>query len=191
MNILGKKDEKTLLEKRKSQRMILLLLAIFTSPLTCCGGIFVLNAIPNSPIPRLFEGKARVENRSGEILFLTPITTTYGYPKIITQSALVRQRDIHLQPNQSIVLTYDTADMPLAGIAVCRENRDCRLLVTNYFSDTYALNDFESLPKLDQDWVEAIQLHPRYNFGIVLLPLSGLIPVILLIAWMYSGTRDK
>ena len=192
MNILGKKIEKTPLEKRRSQRKILLLLAIFTSPLICCGGIFLLNAMPNSPLPRLFEGKARVENRSGEILFLTPVTTTYGYPKVIAQSALLRQRDIPLQPNQSIVLTYDTADMPLAGIAVCRANQDCRFLgVNNYFSDTYDLESIDTLPKLDQNWIEAIQSHPRYNFGLVIVPALGLIPVVLFLIWLYLGVRDK
>jgi len=192
MNILGKKVEEPLFEKSKSQRKILLLLAIITSPLICCGGIFVLNVMPDSPLPRLFEGQARVENNSGEILFLTPITTTYGYPKVITQSAILRQRDIPLQPNQSIVLTYNTADMPLAGIAVCRANQDCRFLgAKNYFSDTYDLESIETLPKLDHNWIEAIQSHPRYNFGFVLFPVFGLIPVALLFAWMYLGMRGK
>lgn len=187
----GKKVEKTPLEKHKSQRKILLLLAIFTSPLICCGIIYVLNAMPNSPLPRLFEGKARVENNSGEILYLTPITTTYGYPKVIIQSAFLRQRDIPLQPNQSIVLTYDTADMPLAGIAVCRANQDCRLLITNYFSDTYNLDSFEILPELDQDWVEAIQSHPRYSYNLVIFPTLGFLPVALFFWWLLFGVRDK
>jgi len=191
MNILGKKVETPLFERRKSQRRILLLLAIMTSPLICCGGIFVLNAMPNSLLPRLFEGKARVENNSGEILFLSPITTTYGYPKVINQSALLRQRDIPLQPNRSIVLTYDTADMPLAGIAVCRANQDCRLLATNYFSDTYNLESIDTLPKLDQDWYQAIQSHPQYSYGLVIFPVLGLIPVVLFFVWLCLGVRDK
>lgn len=192
MNISGKKAEKPTFEKRKSQRKILLLLAIITSPLICCGGIFVLNAMPNSPLPRLFEGKARVENNSGEILFLTPMTTTYGYPKVIIQSAFLRQRDIPLEPNQSIVLTYDTADMPLAGIAVCRANQDCRFLGSeNYFSDTYNLESIDTLPKLDQNWIEAIQSHPRYNYGLVIFPVLGVIPVVLFFVWLYLGVRDK
>lgn len=187
-----KQDEKSPFEQRKTLRMILLLLAMITSPLICCGCIFLLNAMPNSPLPRLFEGKAQVENNSGETLYLTPITTTYGHPEVITQSAFFRQRDIPLEPNQSVVLTYDTADTPLAGIAVCRANQDCRLLgVKNYFSDTYHLESMDTLPKLDQDWLKAIQSHPRYNYGLVIFPALGLIPVALFWVWLYTGMQAK
>ena len=187
-----KKIGKRSFEERKTLRMILLLFAVFTSPLICFGCIILLSAVPDSVLPRLFLGEARVENNSGEILFLTPITTTYGHPEVITQMSFFRQRDIPLEPNQSIVLTYDTADMPLAGIAVCRANQDCkRLGVKNYFSDTYNLESIDTLPKLDQSWIEAIQSHPRYNYGLVIFPVLGLIPVVLFFVWLYLGVRDK
>ena len=187
-----KKFVKSSFEERKTLRMILLLFAVFTSPLICFGCIIFLSAAPDSVLPRLFRGETRIENNSGETLFLTPITTTYGHPEVITQSAFFRQRDIPLEPNQSIVLTYDTADLPLAGIAVCRANQDCRRLgVKNYFSDTYILESIDTLPKLDQNWIEAIQSHPRYNYSLVLFPVLGLVPVALFFAWLNLGIRAK
>ena len=186
-----KKIVKRSFEKRKTLRMILLLFAVFTSPLICFGYIILLSAAPDSVLPRLFRGEARVENNSGEILFLTPITTTYGHPEVITQMSFFRQRDIPLEPNQSIVLTYDTADMPLARIAVCRVNQDCRYVdVKNHYSDTYILESIDTLPHLGQIWIEAIQLHPRYNVWFS-IPILGFIPVALFFAWMYLGVRDK
>ncbi|MCB0212627.1 MAG: hypothetical protein KDJ52_25005 [Anaerolineae bacterium] len=80
----------------------------------------------------MFEAEARVENRSQERLYITAITTTTGKPVVIGQRAFFQQRDIALQPNQSIHLLYDAADAPLAGIAVCRTNDNCRLLPVDY-----------------------------------------------------------
>jgi hypothetical protein len=178
-------------KKLKNARTILLLLAIITSPLICCGGIYLLNAIPNSPLPTLFRGEAQVENLSGETLYLTAITTTYGDPRVITQSSSFRQRNIPVHPNRSIVLTYDTADTPLDGIAVCREDEECRLLDTDYSADEYVLNSFETLPKLDQSWLLAIQSYPRYNIYLVVVTASALSPIAFFVWWLYLGRKIK
>ena len=105
-----KKFVKSSFEERKTLRMILLLFAVFTSPLICFGCIIFLSAAPDSVLPRLFRGETRIENNSGESLFLTPITTTYGHPEVITQSAFFRQRDIPLEPNQSILICPTHSD---------------------------------------------------------------------------------
>ncbi|MCL6541133.1 MAG: hypothetical protein K6T87_11235 [Roseiflexus sp.] len=120
--------------------MILLLLALLTSPLVCCSAIqLLLDALPTSLLPsaldftlNLFEAKTRVENRTSEVLYLTSITTTYGRPVVIAQNITFRQRDIPLEPNGAVLLEYDAADMPHAGIAVCRTAEDCRLLMNDY-----------------------------------------------------------
>jgi len=101
----------------------------------------------------------------------------------------LRQRDIPLQPNRSIVLTYDAADMPLSGIAVCRTNDDCRLLAVDY-SDVYYLDSFENLPSLEPSWLLAIRSLSPYNFGIVLFPALGLVPVVLFLSWLYLGKLE-
>ncbi len=184
-------------QQRPLLRVILLLLAILTSPLACCGGSFLLDALPASVLPpvvsfmtNLFEAEARVENRTGETFYLTPMTTTTGQPKVIAQTTFIRQRDFPLQPNRSIVLTYDAADLPLSGIAVCRANDDCRLLVADH-SEIYYLDSFENLPRLEADWLLAIRSHPQNNFGLLLFPLLGLIPVVLFLAWLAVCQSDK
>jgi hypothetical protein len=179
--------------KRITVRKILLLLAVLSSPLGCCGCVFLLNVLPPALLPpmmNLFETEARIENRSGETLYLTPITTTRGRPEVITQLAFLRQRDIPLQPGRSIVLTYDAADMPLSGIAVCRTNDDCRLLAVDY-SNAYYLDSFEDLPGLEPGWLLAIRSLSPYNFSIVLFPVLGLVPVVLFLSWLYLGKLEK
>lgn len=163
------------LPKKRSVRTILLLLAVLTSPLGCC----LLSFLPN-----IFGAEARVKNVSGETLYLTAVTTTTGRPVVIGQRNSLTQRDILIRPNQSRVLQYDSADMPLAGIAVCRTASNCRLLAADHY-DTCYINCFECLPPLEPDWSPAIQSYPRYNFYVVLLPLLGFVPVVLFLVWGY------
>ena len=179
--------------KYRTAGAILLLLAVLSSPLGCCGCAFILNALPTPfqlPMMDLFKGEAQVENRSGETVYLTPITMTYGYPIVIGQPASIRQRDFPLQHDRSIVLTYDTADAPLSGIAVCRADGDCRLLDADR-SGVYYLDSFDTLPRLKMDWLLAIQSHPTYSFNILLFLVLSLLPVVLFSGWLYFARLGK
>lgn len=174
-------------------RRILLLLVFVTSPLCCCGISAALDALPASILPpaldfmlNLFEGNAHIENKSSETFYLTPITTTYGRPMVIPQTAALRQRDFPLPPNASITLGYDSADMPLAGIAVCRSNTECRLLAVDY-SNEYVLRSFEDLPELEPGWLTVIRAYPEYNYMFAAFFLLGLIPLGLFSGWLYLG----
>ena len=178
-------------------RAILLLLAVLTSPLVCCGAITVLEALPPSVLPpaldftlNLFEAEARVENRTAETFYLTPITTTYGQPTVIAQNISFRQRDIQLAPNSSVVMKYDSADMPLAGIAVCKADDDCRLLASDN-SGADVLDSYESLPSLELSWSAAIRSRPLHNYSNVLLPALSLLPILLFSSWLYLGRLEK
>jgi len=157
----------------------------------------LLDALPASLLPsgldfivNLFEADASVDNGTAETFYVTAITTTYGHPQVIPQNISFRQRDIPLAPNGSVVLKYDSADMPLAGIAVCRTDTDCRLIHrTN--SGVYRLDSYESLPDLEPDWLAAIQSHPLYNYNNVILPVLSLIPIFLIWVWNYLGKLKK
>ena len=138
----------------------------------------------------LFQAEARVENRTGETLYITAITTTYGRPTVISQNVSFRQRDIPIQPNGSVRLEYDSADMPLSGIAVCRTAHDCRLLAVDY-ADAYQVDSYEALPSLDPSWLAAIQSHPLYNYSNVLIPALSLLPILLISGWLYLGNLEK
>ena len=106
-------------------------LALLFSPITCCGGFYTLSALPGVT-SGLFETEVRIENRTEETLYIAPATTTYAEPRVITQLGRIRQTNIPLHPSRSIPLTYDAADMPLSGVAVCKANEDCRLLTAEY-----------------------------------------------------------
>lgn len=182
---------------RRPFRVILLLLALLTSPLICCGAIQLLNALPSSLLPggldftlNLFETEARVENHTSETLYLTPITTTYGRPDVIPQNISFRQRNIPLAPNSSVLLRYDSADLPLSGIAVCRTEADCRLLAVDY-SGSYVVESYESLPSLDPSWLSAIQSYPLHNYTNVIIPILSLLPILLFASWWYLGKLEK
>ena len=182
---------------RRPLRTILLLLAFLTSPLICCAAVQLLEVVPASLLPagldftlNLFETEARVENRTSQTFYLTPITTTYGHPQVIPQNISFRQRDIPLGPSGAVLLKYDSADMPLAGIAVCRTQQDCRLLAVDY-SNVYVLESYESLPDLESSWLMAIQSHPVRNYMNIIIPTLSLLPVLLFLSWLYVGTLEK
>lgn len=169
---------------KKRSPLIWLLLALILFPLTCSGGYYFLSALPGVTTG-LFETEVVIENHSAETLYITPITTTYAEPRVITQPGRIRQVDIPLWPDRSILLTYDAADMPLSGVAVCQEGRECRLLETEY-SGVTVLDSFEALPTLEPSWLQAMQTATRYRFGIMIFPLLGLVPAVLFLNWVYE-----
>lgn len=176
---------------------IVLVLALLTSPALCCGGIQLVDSLPSSWLPaslsfsvNLFEAGARVENTTSETLYVTAITTTHGDARVIPQNIALRQRDIPVQPQGSVVLQYDAADLPLSGIAVCRNTEDCRLLPVNNV-DTYEVNSYENLEQLEPGWLQAIQATPVQNYGVLIIYMLGLIPIFLFSAWMFLKRREK
>ncbi len=178
-------------------RKILRLLLFISIPFGCCGSIYLLDALPGSMLPpamdfslNLFESNALVENKTNEIFFITPITTTYGDPRVIPQFGSIRQRNIPLSPDQSVTLSYDSADMPLSGIGVCRDDNECKLLPANNISK-YEISSFKDLPPLDSAWLTVVQSHPRYSFGIFIFAGFGFSPLMLLLAWLYVGRLEK
>lgn len=178
-------------------RTTLLLLALITSPILCCSGIQLLDALPSSWLPgpldftvNLFESNARVENKTSQTLYLTAVTTTYGDPRVISQNIAFRQRDIPVRPQSSVILQYDSADLPLAGIAVCRTEDDCRLLPVNY-SHVYELNSYESLERLDPSWLTAIQSSPLHNYSNLITIAFSVVPILLFSGWLYLNRREK
>jgi hypothetical protein len=175
-------------------RTALLLLALITSPILCCSGIQLLDALPSSGsldfMINLFESEARVENKTSQTLYLTAITTTYGDPRVISQNIAFRQRDIPVRPQSSVKLQYDSADLPLAGIAVCKTERDCRLLPVNY-SQVYELNSYESLERLDPSWLMAIQSSPLHNYSNLITIAFSFVPILLFSGWLYLNRREK
>jgi len=146
--------------------------------------------LPSSFALNWFEAEVQVENHTAETLYLTPITTTRGKPEVIRQPGSIRQRDFPLSPGQSQRLKYDTADAPLAGIAVCRTSEDCRLLTTEH-TDEYDLNAYEDLAILAPEWLKAIQSSPKRNLGVVIFPVLGLVPIILFISWLYLVVKER
>lgn len=170
-------------------RLTLLILTLITSPFLCWGCSYALSALPGLTTG-LFEAEVEVKNRSGETFYITPISTTQGgEPQIIIQPGSIRQRDLPLQPDKSILLTYDAADRVLSGIAVCRPSGDCRVLANN--PDVIYLDNFEDLPELEPSWLLAIQSSSAYRVDMIIFPILGFVPVVLFLSWVYLGKRKK
>ena len=181
----------------RSIRVLLLALALLTSPALCCGGLRLLDSLPSAWLPssldfmvNVFEGNARIENNTSEILYITAITTTYGDPRVIPQNIAFRQRDIPVHPQSSVVLQYDSADLPLSGIAVCKSTEDCRFLSVKNTA-VYEVNSYEALEKLEVSWLEAIQSTPIYNYGMLLIAGFSVIPIFLFSGWIYLTRRES
>ena len=181
----------------RSFRVILLVLALLTSPALCCGGLQLLDLLPSSWLPssldfivNIFESNARVENKTSQILYITAITTTYGDPRVIPQNIAFRQQDIPVRPQGSVVLQYDSADLPLSAIIVCKNTEDCRLLPVNN-SDVYEVNSYESLEPLEPSWLAAIQAAPVHNYGTLMIAVLSLVSIFLFSGWMYLTRREK
>jgi hypothetical protein len=141
-------------------------------------------------IVNLFESTALVENKTSETLYITAITTTYGDPRVIPQNIVFRQRDIPVQPQSSVALQYDSADLPLAGIVVCRNSEDCRLLLVKN-SGEYKLDAYESLEKLAPGWLDAVQASPVHNYAPLMIAALSLLPIFLFLGWIYMNWREK
>ena len=176
--------------KKISPKLLLLLFAVLLSPLTCFGVTYIINLLPEPLSLNFFETGFWVENQTEETLYITPITTTTGKPLIIRQTKSIRQRDFPIRPGQSLILTYDSADRPLSGIAVCRSSEDCRLFATDYTNE-YILDSYEDLPPLEQNWLLAVQSSSKWGLDIVIFPLLGFVPVILFVIWVYLSLKDR
>lgn len=178
-------------------RNILLLLFVISLPFGFCGGISVLEMLPRSMLPasldfmiNLFESDAVVENKTDEILYVTPITTTRGYPEVIAQYGAILQRDFPIQVNESISLTYDSADFWLSGIVVCKENRLCKLLPTDY-TNAYTITSFESLSELDASWISAVEAYPQKNYSVIYMVIFAFAPIAIFSIWLYLGWQRQ
>ena len=176
--------------KRITARVILLVLAIMTSPL-CCLGTTLLEAIIPEEMDYLsfFAAEVVVENDTGEILFVTPITTTRGYPQVIRQATSLKQCQIPVAPGDSVALSFDAADFPLDGMAVCRGEVDCRLLAHDFAAVN--VEDYQALPALDDGWLEAAQGCKPFNVSLVLFPLLAMVPLGAFVAWVVLTVRNK
>lgn len=183
--------------QNRSMRAVLLVLALLTSPALCCSGLQLLDALPSSWMPasldfvvNLFENSVRVENKTSETLYITAITTTYGEPRVIPQNIGFRQRSVPAGPQGSIVLTYDSADLPLSGIVVCRTAEDCRLLPVNN-SGMYEVNSYEDLEIVPPGWWAAVQAAALYNYGALLIAALSLVSISLFGGWLYLIWRER
>lgn len=183
--------------RNRWMRATLLVLALLTSPALCCGGLQVLDSIPESSLPasldfavNLFENSALVENQTSETLYITAMTTTYGDPRIIPQNIAFRQRSIPVRSQGSILLEYDSADLPLSGIVVCKTTADCRLLPANN-SDVYELTSYAGLENLEPGWLEVIQAAPLHNYGTLLIAMFSLVSIVLFGGWIYLIRRER
>ena len=175
----------------------MLVLALLTSPAICCGGLQLLDSLPSAWLPasldfvvNVFEDSAQVENKTSETLYVTAITTTYGDPRVILQNIAFRQRSIPVRPQNAIVLEYDSADFPLAGIVVCRTMEDCRMLSANH-SDVYELSAYEALEPLQPGWLEAVQATPVHNYVTLLIAAVSLVSILLFWGWIYLIRRER
>ncbi|MBT3713209.1 MAG: hypothetical protein HOG15_07655 [Anaerolineae bacterium] len=172
------------MKAKKVFRLLVLLLALFSSPFACMGAGSIIFALPSMDSIGFFHGEVRVENHSAESLYITPITTTYAEPRIITQALSLYYRDIPLKASASLNITYDTADFPLAGIAICREKGDCRLLEYTQ-QEKLTFKDFDALPPLDESWIAVIRSAPKYNFQLFIFAGFALMPFALLALWWH------
>ena len=176
------------MKAKKVFRLIVLLLALLSSPFACMGAGSIIFALPGMDNIGFFHGEVRVENHSPETLYITPITTTYAEPRIITQPLSLYYHDIPLKAGASLNITYDTADFPLAGIAICREKGDCHLL--EYIQqETLTFSEFDALPPLDESWLATIQTAPKYNLQLFIFTGFALTPIALLALWWRSGKQ--
>lgn len=165
-------------------RSVLLALAVLS--MLC--GLLAAGTLGLGRNAGLFHATVLVENHSDERLTITPITTTYAEPRVIEQGLTVRQRDQVLEPNDSMLLTYDTADFPLAGIVVCRQT-DCRALEPAG-AETVAIDNFDTLPKADESWLAAVNTSALYNYaGITYISLLVLSMILFGIWWWIGKTK--
>ncbi len=175
---------------RKIFRLIVLILVLLTTPFACVGMGSIIFSLPGMNSVGFFHGEVRVENNSSEALYLTPISTTYAEPRIITQPLFRRHRDLPLGARDSIVITFDTADFSLAGIILCDEDADCRSLEYDW-QNIQTIDDFDALPPVDASWLAVRDVAFKYNFQLFMITGFALTPFALLAFWWRLGRREE
>ena len=193
------KNWKPALRARLSSRLTLLVVACLTSPLCCWGSGMFLGVF--APVPHTnFE----VVNKTNETLYITPVDRTPGRPVVIEQPLAIKQRNIPLRPDSSIVMINYGEIHELSGIAVCRTNADCRWATASEWQrlsdpnepfalpvQVYTLYFFDVLPKIDAGLLQAIQSHPQYSFHVLLWLAGILLPVVLFLCWLYLVMKSR
>lgn len=186
-------------ETRKSRlaRKALFFLFILSLPCGFCSSVSLLELLPESYIPgylsfmvNLFESTAAIENKTNEVLFVTPITTTRGHPEVIAQHGSILQRDFPIQPNESISLIYDSADFGLNGIVVCKASRQCKLLPADY-SKNYIISSFESLSDPDASTLNAVEAYPQKSYALIFTVIFAFAPIVFFAGWAYFRRLEK
>ncbi len=141
-------------------------------------------------VVNLFEAEARLENATPETLYLTAVSTTYADPRVIPQNIAFRQRSIPVGPQGAVVLKYDSADLRLDGIVVCRNDDNCRLLPTDG-SSLYVLSSYNSLESVDPAWQRVINSQPVPNFPSLIIAALSLVCILLFSIWLYLSGRER
>ena len=130
-----------------------------------------------------------VENKTNETLMITPMTTIEAQPRVIRQAFTPRQRDHRLKPKAAMILVYDMDDLPLAGIVVCRESGDCRVL-ENSREEMLSIENFDALPKADESWLTAIEETGLRNYaGMINIAFMLLSMLMFFLRWYIGKTQ--
>ncbi|MCP4143476.1 MAG: hypothetical protein GY755_24850 [Chloroflexi bacterium] len=166
---------------KKVFRTILLILAILSSPFACLGAGSIIFAFTDTDLD-FFNATVHIENQTNESLYITPITTTYADPRVILQPRYFRNKELLLRPHSTIRVSYDSADTPMEGIALCSENGTCRLL-ENSWEETLIISDFDALPLVDESWLSVIDATSTYNFSMLIYIIFFTFPFIFLGLW--------
>lgn len=185
---------KTIAKKYRIARLIVFVLFLCSLPLACLGCFPAFSLLPADWLPFAFTFQAQVtiENHTPDTLLLTPFTTTRGYPQVIPQTGTLRGRDYPLPPGGNRTLSYDTADAPLAGIAVCDTNEACHLLEAGSGEHiNLSAEMLSTLPPLPDDWQTARLNAPRSDYTVPVLVLLALLPLLFLGLWVFLGKKER
>lgn len=115
----------------KTKEVLLLIGIITTTPFILLGAMFLFNMI--NPMQLTFLTSFKVQNQSGQDVWITPIGTVgargkkarlpvYSFP--LPAIPAIKTGSFHLKDDQTIKIIYDWDDINFSEIAVESENRN-------------------------------------------------------------------
>lgn len=169
-----------------AKRVVLLGALIVLTPPLAVSGMLVL-AVLCDPMGEVFQASFRVENRTNQPLWITPVGTfNSGGKDVLPQygssylPGTIRSINLRIEPGGSTSITYDCDDINFSEIVVRNAAGEYRQVVVdpdppkkNYYANDqklFTIGDWETLPPAAANVVAVAQIPDGWwrNWGPVL-----------------------
>ncbi len=191
----------------RSIRIMLVIIAIFLSPLSLLTSVVVLGAV--NPFGLIFLTSFTIDNNSGQNIWVSPIGAVgqngdrhplpFSYFKHFSVRS-IKKTDFYIAKDTSRMFVYDWDDIQFSEILVRHEQGDICFIATdpnptqnqyrNLKNKLFTIPSLSELPVASSNLKSAL-LKTHMNWYSYILPVIGIIPPILVIILWRTRKKQK